>query len=277
MLNEMRTIYFDTQLNIEAYHFMGIMQKFPMHFHDHYTIGFIEKGHRYLAYKDKEFILQTGDLIVFNPKDSHACEQIDEKPLDFQAIHINPEIMEKTVFDITGKAHLPIFGQPVHRGSELTAYLKELHLMIAKEESDFKKEELFLFLVEALIEECADIEISDKEPAGEVKSVCDFLEKNYMHSIKLDELSDLTGISKYHLLRSFTKQKGISPYRYLETIRVNNAKGFLEQGFKPIEAAFKAGFSDQSHFNHFFKRLIGVTPKQYMKIFEGLNQKERQH
>lgn len=77
----------------------------------------------------------------------------------------------------------------------------------------------------------------------------------------------LTGISKYHLLRSFTKQKGISPYSYLETIRISEAKQLLENGYSPLEVALQTGFTDQSHFSNFFKKFIGLTPKQYMKIF----------
>lgn len=82
------------------------------------------------------------------------------------------------------------------------------------------------------------------------------------------DLSELIGWSKYHLLRSFTKQKGITPNSYLETIRINQAKKLLEQGVRPIDAAFQTGFSDQSHMTKFFKRQVGLTPKQYMKIFE---------
>ncbi|MNP71101.1 Bifunctional transcriptional activator/DNA repair enzyme AdaA [compost metagenome] len=88
-----------------------------------------------------------------------------------------------------------------------------------------------------------------------------------MEIISLNELADLTEMSKYHLLRLFTRQKGISPYRYLETIRINQAKRLLEQGLLPIEVAAQTGFSDQSHFTNFFKKLIGLTPKQYRRIF----------
>jgi transcriptional regulator GlxA family with amidase domain len=89
----------------------------------------------------------------------------------------------------------------------------------------------------------------------------------------LDELAKLTGVSKYHMLRTFTKQKGISPYSYLETIRIGKAKQFLEQGHIPLDVAFETGFSDQSHFTNYFKKLIGLTPKQYQKIFSSENKK----
>ena len=45
---EARKAVFDEDLNIEAYQFEGIMQKFPNHFHEHYVIGFIERGNRHL-------------------------------------------------------------------------------------------------------------------------------------------------------------------------------------------------------------------------------------
>jgi len=53
----------------------------------------------------------------------------------------------------------------------------------------------------------------------------------------------------------------------LETIRIDKAKKMLEQGLPPMEAALQTGFVDQSHFSNFFKKFIGLTPKQYMKIF----------
>jgi AraC-like DNA-binding protein len=64
-----------------------------------------------------------------------------------------------------------------------------------------------------------------------------------------------------------TPTKGITPYRYLETVRISQAKHLLENGVEPIETAHQTGFSDQSHFSNFFKEFIGITPKQYQKIF----------
>ncbi|MEZ4626977.1 MAG: helix-turn-helix domain-containing protein [Eubacteriales bacterium] len=45
--------------------------------------------------------------------------------------------------------------------------------------------------------------------------------------ISLDTLGRIAGLSKYHLLRAFTKETGITPYSYLEAIRINRAKMML--------------------------------------------------
>ena len=270
MEQETRIVKYDPELKVEAYSFRGIMQKFPNHFHDYYVIGFIESGERYLSCKNRKYTVEPGDLLLFNPRDNHTCEQINGRTLDYRCINISPEKMSKAAFEITGKEYLPYFAPPVIFHSELSSLLRELHMIIMAEEKDFRKEEIFFFLLEQLIEEYSEEEVapSDSEENREIRIICDFLEKNYMENITLDELSGLTGLSKYYLLRSFTKQKSISPYRYLETIRIDRAKKLLERGVLPIDAALQTGFTDQSHFSNFFKKFIGLTPKQYMNIFK---------
>ncbi|AFM00570.1 DNA-binding domain-containing protein, AraC-type [Desulfitobacterium dehalogenans ATCC 51507] len=270
MKQEMRIVKYDAELKVEAYHFQGIMQKFPNHFHEYYVIGFIEKGQRFLSCKNKEYTIEPGDLLIFNPRDNHTCEQIDGKTLDYRCINIQPEIMSKAVLEITGKEYLPYFTTQVVFHSELVSILRELHQMLMEEEKDFRKEELFFFLLEQLIEEYTEqtVPAENIKLSTETRAICEFLEKHYMETITLADLCNLTGLSKYYLLRSFTKQKGISPYSYLETIRIDKAKKMLEKGMLPINVALSTGFTDQSHFSNFFKKFIGLTPKQYMSIFK---------
>lgn len=267
---EVRTVIYDAELTVEAYRFQGIMQKFPNHFHDYYVIGFIENGRRYLSCKNKEYTIEPGDLLLFNPRDNHTCEQIDGRPLDYRCINVQPEVMRKAALEITGREYLPYFTQPVVFHSDLVASLKELHEMILAKEPDFRKEERFFWLLGQLMAEYTEqAPLSGLDGSSpEIERICGYLENNYTKNITLNELSAVAGISKYHLLRSFTKQKGISPYSYLATLRVTRAKQLLEQGMAPLAAGLQTGFADQSHFTHFFKKLIGLTPRQYQKIFE---------
>lgn len=269
MSHEVREVCFDADLKVEAYRFEGIMQKFPNHFHDYYVLGFIEQGKRHLLCNNETFIINSGDVVIFNPHDPHACEQIDGRTLDYRCLNIQPDAMRQYVLEITGEEHLPRFTPTVLYRSELAGSLRDLHRMILNDQPDFQKEELLVLLIEQLLVDYSGAETLGpaRELRSEIKTVCEYLDAHYTQNIKLDQLSELTGLSKYHLVRSFTKQKGISPYSYLETIRINNAKKLLEIGVSPGEAAFQCGFSDQSHFTNFFKKLIGLTPKQYTRVF----------
>ncbi len=267
--HEERIVRYDRMLKIEALRLTGIIQKFPNHFHEHYVIGFIEKGQRKLSCKNEAYRVGPGDLLLFNPYDNHFCEQIDEEPLDYRCLNIKPEIMAEVVKEITGAPGKLVFKQSVVARCEAVTVLKELHRMLMQEEKEFNKEEIFLFLLEQLIEEYGDWEAECEQPAvnGDIERVCRYLENHYPERITLDDLCALTGCGKYYLVRAFTKTKGITPYRYLETVRINQAKRLLENGLEPLETAYQTGFSDQSHFSRFFKEFIGITPKQYQKIF----------
>ncbi|WP_330398774.1 hypothetical protein [Lacrimispora celerecrescens] len=80
-------------------------------------------------------------------------------------------------------------------------------MVIIQDVEDFRKEEIFFLLLEQLIKEYTDVIQSPKSGQSlETKAICEFLEKNYVKNITLNELSNLTGLSKYYLLRYFTKQ-----------------------------------------------------------------------
>lgn len=268
MGQEERTVNFDEELRIEAYRFKGIMQKFPNHFHEHYVIGFIESGGRKLSCKNKEYIVGTGDILLFNPMDNHTCEQLDERALDYRCINIKPEVMQETVYEITGCRYLPEFTQPVAYRSEQVFLLREFHQMLMGKCVDFEKEEAFYFLIEQLLTEYTNpVQYILPEVSAEIQKACDYMEAHFAETITLDNLSNISGLNKYTLLRNFTRQRGVTPYQHLEAIRVNHSKKLLEQGAKLIDAAEQSGFTDQSHFTRFFKNFIGLTPKQYQNVF----------
>ena len=268
METENRTVRFDNDLKIEAYHFDGIMQKFPNHFHEHYVLGVVANGRRFLTCKNKKYTINAGDLVLFNPLDNHACEQVDDKALDWRCLNIEKDVMRRTVAEITGRDYLPVFTSTVICQSDAASALLDLHEMIMGETKDFKKEEIFYFLIEQLISNYTTPTTEAlSQVSGEIQAACDYMERNYAETITLADLSRVSGLNKYTLLRNFTMQRGITPYQYLSTIRVDKAKKLLQAGVPPIEAALQSGFTDQSHFTRFFKNFIGLTPKLYQDIF----------
>lgn len=266
---EQRHVYYDGDLKIEAYNLTGIVQQFPNHFHEYYVIGFVEGGRRHLWCRNQEYDLSPGDLILFNPRDSHFCAPIDGEILDYRAVNIDGNVMKKAVKEITGQEYTPHFIRNVAYQSDITAALSDLYSGIVERASRFEKEEAFFFLLEQVLREhSSTFEAAEVQETDErVKAVCAYLDAHYTENISLGELVDLTGFSKSHLLRLFTMQIGVSPYRYLQSLRIQKAKRLLEEGLPPVEAAAQTGFADQSHFSRFFKEFIGLTPKQYQKIF----------
>lgn len=275
---EKRQIYLDKELDIEAYWFYGIMQKFPNHFHEYYVIGFVEEGQRRLLCKNKDYTINPRDLVILNPFDSHTCMQINNEALDWRCINIKKEVIQKVTEEIYGEKYLPSFSKTVLSDTEILMLLKELHTMIVLGTGNSKtRKEKFYKIIKKLYDEYNG-QILEEEviPAEEIKYLCRYMKNNYRQKLTLDELSEITGQNKFTLLRNFNKVHGLTPYQYLETIRIEKARTYLEEGYTPAEVALNTGFSDQSHFTRFFKSFIGFTPKQYQKLFkENIEQEKK--
>lgn len=268
MRKEIRTVVYDDDLRIEAYRFEGIVQPFPNHFHEYYVIGFVEDGERCLSCKNREYTISRGNVVLFNPGDNHSCVQSDDGTLDYRGFNISKEVMLNLAEEITGKRELPGFSRNVVYDEEVTCYLRPLHEMVMNGSVEFEKEEDLLLLLSLLIQKYGQpFESCIPECRNEIERACAFINQHFTEHIYLDQICRHVGLSKSTLLRAFTKSRGVTPYRYLENIRIGAAKKLLEQGVAPIDAALQTGFSDQSHFTNYFNRFIGLAPGIYRDIF----------
>jgi AraC-like DNA-binding protein len=82
----------------------------------------------------------------------------------------------------------------------------------------------------------------------------------------LDELAARAGVNKFVLLRAFKRELGITPHAYLIQLRLGRARDLLSRGAPPAEAALAAGFADQSHMGHHFRRSLGWSPRRYQLL-----------
>lgn len=264
-----KNICYDEKLGVEAYEFDGCVQNFPNHFHDYYVIGIVDNGNRILTCKNCKYEIRPGDILLFNPEDNHSCVHKGNEVLKYRSINISKSIMEKLTYEITGEKYTVSFTKNVISDEDIGYYLRNVHCMIIDKSVEFEKEEQFLFMISELIERYGcPFENFIPEYRVEIEKACRFMNENYMNKISLEDLCSASGLSKSTLLRAFTKTRGVTPYRYLETIRINKAKKLIEEGVAPIEAAMQTGFSDQSHFNRFFTSFIGISPGVYKKIFK---------
>ncbi|MCM3186726.1 AraC family transcriptional regulator [Priestia megaterium] len=267
MKRETFKAYKDKNTHIEAYQLEGIVQPFPNHFHEHYTIGFIQRGHCLVSCKNQEYTFSSGDIILLNPFDNHTCMPKGDENFLYRGLIIRPEVMEELTLKVTGQNDPPGFKKTMVRDEELYYYLRNIFHMIINGFSEIEKEESLFFLMNILIAKYSQsFEKCLPKCQEEVERACDFINCHYTEHISLEQICQYATLSKSTLLRAFIKSKGITPYRYLITIRINNAKKLLEQGVLPVDVAFKTGFSDQSHFTNYFTTFIGVSPGTYRDI-----------
>lgn len=90
------------------------------------------------------------------------------------------------------------------------------------------------------------------------------IDRNLHQNISIDDLAKTCHFSKTYLSRVFKQEFHISPHQYLLERKVEKAKILLmNPDIKASEIVALLGFTDESHFSKVFKRLTGVSPKQY--------------
>jgi len=103
-----------------------------------------------------------------------------------------------------------------------------------------------------------------KEPAAVLRAR-DYLAEHFAENSSLKTLAAIANLSPFHFSRVFTAHFGVPPHIFQTQLRVLRARKLLQSGMPIAEAAFQAGFADQSHLNRHFKRLTAVTPGQFIK------------
>lgn len=263
-----RTIVYDDELALEAYYFAGLRQAFPNHFHEYYVLGLIEAGQRELTCRGSRYHIAPGAVLLLNPGDSHACAQSGDEPLEYRAFNIAPAVMSRLAAEVTGSHKPPVFAANVAADEDIAQSLRRLHDMVMLGAEAFAREEALYAALALLLAHYGQAEPDNGgEYRQEVDAACAFMAEHYAESIGLADICRYAGLSKSALLRAFTKAKSVTPYCYLENVRIGAARRLLEQGVSPVEAAQRTGFADQSHFTNYFNRFTGLTPGMYRRIF----------
>ena len=93
-----------------------------------------------------------------------------------------------------------------------------------------------------------------------------FISENYQRPILLEEISEKINMSPTTFCRYMKMRTGKSFLQYLNHYRIGFAKRLLiENKTKIQDIAFDCGFGNLSHFNHQFKKITGLTPREYKK------------
>ena len=102
-------------------------------------------------------------------------------------------------------------------------------------------------------------------------NVINYIDDNLSARLNLDILSEKAGLSKFHFCRIFKSHIGVSPMKFLMSMRIAKAKKLLKREDANIsKVASSLGFNDLSSFTVQFKKITGTTPIKFRKSQEKI-------
>ena len=100
----------------------------------------------------------------------------------------------------------------------------------------------------------------------DLAEVVEYINRFYSRDISSQDLANIIGVSVSQLNRKFNKAMGMSPINYLISVRIEASKKMLLESTKNItEISFDCGFNNQTYFNRQFKRITGLSPRQFRR------------
>ena len=104
-----------------------------------------------------------------------------------------------------------------------------------------------------------------------VKTCEEFLGETFREADAISQVVGRVNIPERTLKRRFKAATGTTLINYLQNLRVEAAKRLLESGQRPVDdISVEIGYEDASFFRRLFKRLTGLTPSQYRRMFQPI-------
>ena len=241
------------------------------HTHQFTELFYVLHGEGVFYIEREKVPVKTDDLIIINPNVEHTEKTFPNNP------------MEYIVFGVEGLAFsFPEHDQAYGRGYSFYSYGSDKNQFInfaqlMMHEFQDKKpgfEKVCHGLLEVLLvyisrkQKLSVISESSFQLSKECAIAKRYIDTNYAQDITLDSLADLTNINKFYLAHSFTECIGQSPISYLTERRLAACKELLSSSNLSVtQIATSAGFSSQSYFSQIFNKKVGMSPRQYRKLY----------
>ncbi|MFD0319225.1 helix-turn-helix domain-containing protein [Streptomyces flavalbus] len=100
-----------------------------------------------------------------------------------------------------------------------------------------------------------------------VRHTVTLIRERYGEPLTLDDLARSVMVSKYHLLRVFTRVTGVTPGRFLTAVRLQEAQRLLlSTALTVADISARVGYSSTGSFTRRFTELVGLSPTQYRRL-----------
>ncbi|NVZ22568.1 AraC family transcriptional regulator [Pseudomonas costantinii] len=239
---------------------------FARHSHDECVIGVNLVGEEKVWLDRREFEAGPGTITLYNPGQIQGGGAAQGAPWQFVSLYATADQLAADL----GLVHLE-FDRSLCFQPELAQRLAAAVKGAPSSDAwvrDLNEEALVLLLGEVVSVSGVRLPGSTATGKSMIGRIQELLASQLHQSLPLDHLGDELGLSKFHLLRAFQKETGLSPRQWAMQLRTRRAKGLLRNGAAASEVAHDLGFADQSHLNRHFRAAYGITPVHYQNVLK---------
>lgn len=241
---------------------------YDSHRHDTYALGLTLTGVQSFHYRGARIDSPAGHALILHPDEAHDGQSGAAGSFRYRMLYIAPSLIQEAL----GYRHaLPFVRGALTTDRRFIRALRPALTALDKPAEPLAADATMLALAEALaaLDPSAQARPTAPACARAVRQARDFLDTHRDEAVSSEALERITGLDRFTLARQFRRLLGTSPYRYLTLRRVQDVKTALHAGASLVDAAFSAGFADQSHMTRHFKQVYGLPPGQWRRLTQA--------
>lgn len=248
------------------------------HLHDYYEINFTLTDNVEFFVGEHVYSARAGSLFVFNDMDLHRSVSPPDVEHERYVLYFDPNSVMEWSTDQTNLLDCfvnrnPGFSHYVQLDDEQSQFMLQLLRKVERfDGSNDYGNDIYarMALVEVLLYVNKLFRSSSlSHPAGVEKNlervlpIIKYIKQNLANDLSLDHLSKKFYLNKYHLGQLFKEATGFTVTEYIIHRRILKARELLRSNRTVQQVGTLVGYNNNSHFIRTFKKLVGVSPKQY--------------
>ena len=263
------------------YHIRSIDYPLPHNHEGYWEFSILAEGSLYNVLNGKKILCESPCVFYATTKDEHSLKKASEKNF----LLINLIVRESAIINIINS----------FSGNTLDAFYSDNHIYpieqqtIDKINSILSKANLLqleqihmhdnlicsavLLIVQCIYQQkISETTYDDASINDFYKTLNKIMSNPDFPTYTVKDLCTLLSYSRMQLNRIFKSQFNTSPHEYLIKMKFTYAKSLLsstDMGIKEI--AFSVGYSSVSQFHTAFKKMFGITPKEFRKLYQKNN------
>ena len=261
----------------ENYHYFHLRdtagQERDFHFHDFDKIVLLLAGRVDYAMESIVYTLRPWDILLVRHHTIHKALIDKSEPYERVILYLDRRFFDRLMpearlfdcFDRADESGRYLLVPDEGQRAQLSALLSSLEESLRS--ADFGAQAMSDAVIIQLLVLLGRLSFSARgERHGEgahdekIDAVLSYINENLSAALDVDALAARVHISRYHFMRLFKAQTGVSVHAYVRQRRLMRAARLIREGMSAARAAEECGFSDYSAFHRAFTATFGISP-----------------
>lgn len=234
------------------------------HLHTHLELIYLRKGTSEAIADNQRFLLRGGEVFLAFPNQIHFYQ--DQGATEGYQLIFTPDVLPELKEVFLSKIPVNPIVKTEYLSSDVPGMVikMEEHLGIDKTFDRYVAKGQLLSLVSEML---SHMELVDKPGDQDTsKRILGYCLEHYMEPLTLDYLAKELYLNKYYISHIFRERMNINFKDFIHQLRIEHVCDMLKKDGNITEAAYACGFSSIRTFNRVFLQLLGMTPREYVKI-----------